>query len=277
MFSNYKIIELNDENDLRSYNQDLKLFEGAMSQSYPLGNDSFRICHGDNYFDFFRRLGEINYFIINNKQTKMVVGTACCILRTIDEKLFWYACDLKIDKNHRGNNLALKLFLNFFMKFFKTTTSGYLVSMDPGSKQIVYIFNNIQKSLPVNALNIKIGPTLYIYALPLNTMILIEKYLTAKFGCVTYLSLVGTKDLILDSTKQSMNLYHLQHGPFAAKTGTKNLNELSDAPTIMFSLPETSPLIKILAEHNIKTNITATIISHQMDFFDWHWILTSDI
>lgn len=280
-FSKYNFIEINKDH-LQSYNPNLKLFEQKMSQKYPLGNDSFSIDHGEDYFAFFKRLGEVQYMIIQNS-SELIVGTACSILRTYptpnqDNKqgesiAFWYLCDLKIDKDHRGKKLTSKLFMQMLSKFMSKSYHGYLISMDPASKQIVHIMNGIEKFLP-NKLCTK---TLWIYSVTVNTMIKIESYFVNAFNHISYLSLIGMKDLILTSTNKPIQLYHLQHGTFAATNNTKQLLELPDNATIMFCFPDNSPLQTIVQEFDIKTDISATIISLSMDFFDWHDILTSDI
>ena len=295
MFGNYKFITIEKEY-FNFYNTDLKLFEHKMVQKYPLGNDSFTINHGDNYFSFFQRLGEVYYFLIVKE--KQIIGTGCAILRECGNNKFWYLCDLKISKEHRGQNLTIGLFVKMFWKFFFKVWQGYLISMDPNSSQIVHIFNKIKNLLYIDIKNDK----LLIYSLPKEHMETIEKYLEPVFGKITYLSLAGKKDLVISSTNRAIDLYHLQHGPLkigtessdflgapmnfdlqssrgsvTAKENTKILKEIPDGATIMFCLNSNSPLVNILEKYNITTNISATIISYRMDFFDWNNILTSDI
>ncbi|XWV24892.1 hypothetical protein QJ856_gp0891 [Tupanvirus deep ocean] len=282
-FFKYNFIDIQGE-DLELFNPNLKLFELKMSQTYPLGNDSFCIDHGSDYFAFFKRLGNVHYIIIQDDDTKLIVGTACAILKecsapknasqAIKKSIqYWYLCDLKIDEQHRGQNLTSKLFMQMFYKFISITKRGYSISMDPNSKQIVHIINNLPKHLPIKFTMKK----LLIYSVPVEIMKVIERFFVCAYDNVSYLSLSGVKDLLLTSTNKPMEVYHLQHGIHAATAGIKKLTEIPITATIMFCFPESSPFQTIMDSLEIKTDITATIISCGMNFFDWHEILTSDI
>ncbi|XWV26136.1 hypothetical protein QJ857_gp0943 [Tupanvirus soda lake] len=282
-FFKYNFIDIQGD-DLELFNPNLKLFELKMSQTYPLGNDSFCIDHGSDYFAFFKRLGKVYYIIIQDDETKLIVGTACAILKKYNipksqknhskyEIQFWYLCDLKIEQQHRGQNLTSKLFMQMFHKFMSITKRGYLVTMDPDSKHIVHIIKNLPKYLPINFTTRK----LLIYSVSVETMKLIERFFVCAYDKVSYLSLSGVKDLFLTSTNKPMELYHLQHGIYTATSGTLKLEEIPASATIMFCFPEGSPFQTIMDSFEIKTDISATIISCGMNFFDWHDIMTSDI
>lgn len=253
------------------YNPNLKLFELKMSQKYPLGKDFFRINHGKNYFSFFERLGEVHYIILLSKKTKLIVGTACCILRKNEQDiLYWYLCDLKIVEKHRGQNLTGKLFMEFVNHFIKKTMRGYLISMDPGSEQIVHLINKIKNILPGAIQKTK----LLIYSVTTDVMKQIEEIFEIAFDSVSYLYLKGIKDIILESTKKPIELYHLQHG---APDNSVRLSDVPSTATIMFCFPIDSPLKIILDKLEIQTDSSATILSVGMQFYDWHNILTSEI
>ncbi|AYV85818.1 MAG: hypothetical protein Satyrvirus46_2 [Satyrvirus sp.] len=271
-FFPYNFINL-EEQEFELYNPNLKLFELKMMQFYPFGSDFFTINHGKNYFLFFKRLGSVRYFIVQHIDEKVIVGTACAILRSykVDDKKFnfWYLCDMKIDTEHRKQNLTRALFKNMFYKFSNISSSGYMISMDPGSQQLVHIFKNIlpqQQSLT----------KLLIYSLTVDKMKTIEKYFVTIFKNISYLSLAGKKDLILKSTNMPLEIYHMQHGNDFIPNA-KNLNEVPLTASIMFCIPSNSQIESVLREANITTDISATVISWSMDFFDWHSILTSDI
>lgn len=280
--SNYNFIVL-DHMNLDLYNPNLKLFETKMSHKYPLGNDSFSIDHGEDYFAFFKRLGKVHYIIIQDTKTKNIVGTACLILRkyTIYDysnktsKLIpiWYMCDLKISKEHRGRSLTSQLFLKLVHRFIPQSYYGYLVSMDPHSQQMIHIMKNVNKFLPIKFRTCK----LLIYVVSKNTMQSIEKYFIYAFGQISYITLSGKKDLILESSGKPMSIYHLQHSTFASTNNNYQLAEIPDDSQIMFCFPKSSPLEIIMNHLKITTEISATIISWAMNFFDWHQILTSDI
>lgn len=276
-FFPYEFLDLN-YSELDIFNSNLKLFEKKLEQEYPLGTDSFMIDHGEDYFAFFKRLTNINhikYYLIKHKNTGLVVGTSCAILRNYSmDKLstkFWYLCDLKIDQAHRGHNLTLTLFATEFYNLKSVTNRGYLISMDPSSERIVKIFTKIQNIL---AIDIDFGKLL-IYSVNVEQMRKIEKFFAVAFGQISYLSLKEKKDLILSSTKKPINLFHLQHG-FFAEHGV-SLEDLPPDATVMFCFPDNSLIKEIISNFDIETDITATIISHKMKFYDWHDILTSDI
>lgn len=293
-FFKYNFIDL-DDGDLELYNPNLKLFELKMLQKYSLGSDSFYIDHGKDYFAFFRRLGHVNYLIIQHDEEKIIIGTSCAILRkyskdgtnnkitgskSVTPKLvtaisFWYLCDLKIDIAHRGQDLTSKLLAHMAHKFITKCHRGYLISMDPGSKQIIHIFKNMDKIIPVGIPSNTLTKLL-IYSVNKQVMTDLERFFKCAFGDVTYLSLDGIKDLILTSTNKTMKVYHLQHGRYASPNGIL-LDMMPEESMCMFCFPKNSPLEMILNNLNIKTDITATIMSWSMKFFDWHDILTSDI
>lgn len=266
--------------ELDIFNPNLKMFEKKLEQKYALGSDSFTIHHGDDYFSFFKRLSNTNpktiyYYLIQYSDSKLIVGTACAILRNyqIEENRikFWYLCDLKIDSEHRGHNISLNLLMTTFNKINSTSRRGYLISMDPGSQQIIHILSKIKNILAIDFSFTK----LLIYKISTKQMALVERFFTIYFGQISYLSMSGIKDLKLTSTEQNIDMYHLQHG-FYGEVGI-DLNKINPDATIMFCFPEYSPLKGIMDKEDIKTDITSTIISYKMKFFDWHEILTSDI
>ncbi|NCQ51841.1 GNAT family N-acetyltransferase [archaeon] len=97
-----KQINLSNVNDRKKYSYELKEFEKQFV--YPLGNDTFHIEHGQNsdYFSFFEKLGKPNIMVLekNNK----IIGVCSAVLREINNKKYWYLCDFKIEKEHRGKN-----------------------------------------------------------------------------------------------------------------------------------------------------------------------------
>jgi hypothetical protein len=268
----YNFIEIT-EDKFDIYNINLKLFEISMRQKYSLGSDYFTIDHGKNYFRFFQRMGLVKYLIIQSDQTKLIVGTACTVLRSHGKNVYWYLCDLKIEESHRGKGLTQKLFLHLVKSFITISCRGYLVSMDPDSKQIFHILNGVKSAIPFKLYATK----LFIYSVDVVTMKQIEKFFQYAFDKVAYLSLNGIKDLVLESTGQPMVLYHLQHSGNADWQNSIPLDKVPPNATIMFCLPNLSPLKTVLDACNIDTNVTATIMHAGMSFMDWHSLLTSQI
>lgn len=266
-------------------NADLKSFESKMQQSYPLGADSFKIDHGDNYFKFFKRLGYMYYYLIKTSAGDLV-GTGCSVLRTsvINNKSYnyWYLCDLKVDPAHRGKHLSSYLIVTIIPKFIFKSRRGYLITMNNSDKTkinpVMGIFNKINS---VFKFNISFDTILNIYSLNREQLLSVMQLLVNTFGPLSVLSLRGIKDIVLTSTNAPMNLYHIQHGPNASLDSVPMDNIIkSDMidPVFMFCCPVTSELTKQLNEcGNITTNVTATIVHYNMEFFDWHNILTSEI
>jgi hypothetical protein len=95
------------------------------------------------------------------------------------------------------------------------------------------------------------------------------------WGKLSYLSLNSIKDLKLKSTGGTINLYHLQHGPYASHTDHIIPND--NNAYYMFCVTNYDPIIDILEKINVTTNITASIIYYKMENFNWSYILTSDI
>ena len=281
-FSPYEFIDL-EENNLELYNSNLVLFDFKISQKYSFGSDLIMFNYGRDYFAFFRRLGHINYFIIKHNERKIIIGTLCMILRKFtlpkrgkNNMLFWYICDLKIDTEYRGQKLTSKLFEHIFYRMSLITRRGYLITMNPTSQHIIHIINELQSTICTNYTSNK----LLIYMVPFSIMKIIERFFICAFGKITYITLSGIKDIIFHN-KKNVKIYHLHHETNSALTnkltsGIK-LSEIQSDSMIMFCFPKASPLENIMNDFNIQTDISATIISWSMDFFDWHDILTSDI
>lgn len=262
-------------NTIDTYNVNLKLFEIINETYYPYGNDFFSISHGENYIQFFRRLGCVYYFIIISKTSKLIIGVACAVLRTYNNHVFWYLCDLKIDKQHRRLQLPSLLFFKMYPVLSQICLSGYCISMDPTSIIIAKIFDQITLN-NINFCNIKTGPKIAIYTVNKNIFTVNANLFKNIFGDYTFLSLNGIKNLTLKSTNCSINIFHLQHGIFADNNG-QVIDSIPDNAECMFCIPYNTQAIDNLANINIISNVSATIFYRNMDYFNWKNILTSDI
>lgn len=271
--SQYNFIQISHDK-LDSYNDIVKDFELKLDQSYSLGDDSFTIDHGSAYFDFFKRLGKISYFLILHNH--YIVGTGCAILRTNADvnTSCWYLCDLKILPSHRGKSLPELLFMKMMIKCVQKSSKGYLVTMDKTDKKanpVIKLFTKIKDTI---FQSIKFT-TLQIYQVNVKQMLKLHSILEEQWMEISYLSLNGTKDLVLKSTNKPLNLYHLQHGPFASKGVL--LTDLPSDADIMFCCTETNKLVSLIRLIGIETSVTATVIHLLNDEFNLNWILTSDI
>ena len=121
-------------------------------------------------------------------------------------------------------------------------------------------------------LNFQNSGFLYIYSMDYDEIQEVRPILERYRGKVKYLSLRGTKDLILKSTGKPMCLLHLQYGDQAVGG-----REAMRGYQHMFCCHERDPLYKELKKRGVKTDIMAQIVSLNMSGTDWGFILTSDI
>jgi len=243
--------------------------------TYPLGSDFFKIDHGDDYFHFFRRLGLLTYYaIVHDDGT--VIGAAAGILRRLPFKpdgvarRTFYLCDLKISPAHRGRNVSLKLATYGLFRHYLRCPRGYAITMnDPSQKtnRIVHLAHKFRWASTDVA-----GPLL-IFSLDAERMNQLAPVVVKHRGPLSYLSLRGIKDIVLQSTGAPMPLLHVQFGPCAAEGEVAPLS----GHTHMFCTPSRDPLAAELKGLGYEPSASATILHHRMRGADWSFILTSDI
>lgn len=242
--------------------------------TYPLGEDFFQLDHGSNYFAFFDRLGEVNYYAALDGDRVAAVGAG--VLRQIPYcqgetcSPAWYLCDLKVHPNYQRQHLSLRLLRHAIDDNFLQCSHGYSISMNPGDRSPNRWVRVLEKFAPVT---FNCTTTLRIYSLDAEDMRLLEPLLVEHRGTISYLSLQGVKDLILQTNRQPLPLLHVQWGTTAQK-GVKNP---LPGYAHMFCVPENDDLAKVLAARSIHPSATASVVSHDMDRSDWRFILTSDI
>jgi hypothetical protein len=260
-----KIFEIKKSDRVKYQNEIEALEEIA---EYPLGDDFFKISHGKDYFNFFDRLGESHYFvcIIGNK----VVAVACGIIRKMDFKPIFYLCDLKVHPDFRGRHIPLRILLRAAFRYYLKCPRGYAISMDhKGQKE-----NRVAKLLKKFwILPFKVSAKILIYSLDYQQITNIRNLLEDHKGKIGFLSLKGTKDLILKSTQAPIPLLHIQYGV----TGDFSENLPREGYSHMISLLAIDQLVKLLENKNIFPDNTATLISHNTKSFNWDFVLTSDI
>ncbi len=233
---------------------------------YPLGEDSFTLDHGADYFAFFDRLGDVEYRLALDGDRVIAVG--CGILRRVPERT-WYLCDLKVDPEYRGRHLPLSMLTRYFLPHYLRCPRGYAISMNPaqGENRVVRLmqrFRWARLSVPV---------FLEIYSLDDVRMREVAPLVEKHRGPLSYLSLAGKKDLRLASTGKPLPLLHVQFGPCAER----GFPEPRDGHAHMLCAPGGDPLARALAERGIAPTATASILQHRMPWTDWRFVLTSDV
>ncbi len=238
--------------------------------SYPLGDDAFELDHGEDYFAFFDRLGDVVYYLALDGERVAAVGAA--ILRVVPGAgEAWYLCDLKVHPAYRGHRVPWKMFSHGFPRYYPRCGRGYGVTMNPpGGREnpVVRLAGRFGKLVSVSA-----DPQLNLYSLDAEEMAAFAPTLQAHRGPLSYLSLAGRKDLILESTGARLPLLHVQHGP-CAEDGVAAPVE---GHTHMFCAPVGDALDVAAAAEGLAPSATATVLSHRMGGWSWDFILTSDI
>lgn len=268
---NLNIKELSSAEWVSFQSQVAELEQGT---SYPLGDDRFEIDHGEDYFAFFTRMGELHYYVALDGDR--VVAVAAAILRSIppalqeEPKNVWYLCDLKVHPDYRGRYVPLTIFVHAFPKLHPLCSRAYGISMDTDRKRKNRVALMLRR-FPLAPMSI--ATKIEIISLDSMQMRQVEPIMRRYFGEVSYLSLKGKKDIILQSTGSAMPLLHVQFGPCAEQGYTEPI----DDHVHMFCVSEKHPLLRVLMSQEIYPSASATVVHHRMSDWDWSFILTSDI
>lgn len=267
-----KFIKITQQNRIL-YCEKLSQFEKIFS--YAFGSDSFSIEHGKNYFAFFDRLGESNFFIALDNQE--IIMTVSVIIRHIKlsrnsrpEKI-GYICDLKIHPEYRGRYLIQKLTVFAKREFQDVSDKFYAISMD----QVPFSFNrllNITQKLTI--LPLSKASHLVFYLLSYEQGKIAEMFLKNYFKTLNFISLSGQKDLILKSNSKALPFLHLSS---ETQNSLKNFETWQIGFQHMFCIPSHELIIEDLAKLGISYFTTATILQHGINTSDWRFIYSCDI
>lgn len=237
---------------------------------YPLGRDAFRISHGRNYFAFFERMGRVAYYAMAEGGTLAAVG--CGILRD-DSPRRWYVSDVKVHPRFRGRHLMVSMIYRAFWQNYLRCPRGYAVAMDPPDGRTPPALRSFShfRWLPASTLGFF---RLDLYsaddagarrALPL---------IARGLGTPRFLSLLGVKDLILESTRAPLPLLHLS---FSSRPAPREFAEPQPGHTHMWCVPREDPRTAILRAAGFVPTATATVIYHRLGDFDGTAIETAEI
>ena len=242
--------------------------------SYPLGEDAFQLDHGEDYFAFFDRMGELSYLVALDGER--VVAVVAAVLRRVpkklgaEEKYVWYLCDLKVHPDYRRRRIPWRIFSHALLYQYPRCGRVYGISMNApnsGDNPVASLVSRM-KLVPVS-----VATTLNIYSLNASEMEPIVPVLEESRGPLSYLSLLGKKDLILRSSNLPMPLVHVQFGSCAEH----DIGNPMEGHAHMFCAPRTDDLVCLLDGLGFKPAASATVIQHRMTDWDWRFVLTSDI
>ncbi len=257
--------------DRAAWGPRIQTLEGTAT--YPLGEDSFRIDHGADYFSFFDRLGsDLHYYVVADGDRALAVGAG--VVRRVPiggvTRECWYLCDLKVHPDGRGRRLPLRILSRGFVPGYWRCRRGYAVSMDPAGGEP----NRIARLLGrFRWARLSAAATLRIYSLDGPAMRRAQPLVERHRGPTGFLSLAGVKEIVLASTGRPMPLLHVQFGPCA----DPRLREPQPGSVHMLCAPAGDPLATELESTGVRPSATATVIQHRMDDADWRFVLTSDI
>lgn len=259
-------------NNLHLYQRRLSGLEKLAS--YPIGDDRFQIDHGDDYLRFFDRLGEVYYYASLERGQLIAVGAV--ILRRVPfrqggkPRRCWYGADVKVHPDHRGQRLLIAGANRKFIPHALRCLRGYAITMNPADGRPNRVVKIAQR---FRWLPITISGILQLYSLDADQMRAVEPLVIDHRGPVSYLSLGGIKDIVLESTGQPMPLLHVQFGP-CAERGQPTPEPGS---THMFCARKGDPLARAMEQRGFEPSATATIVSSGMADSDFRFVLTSDI
>jgi hypothetical protein len=245
---------------------------------YPLGDDWFKIDHGNDYFAFFDRLGELDYYIglAQPPDPPQVAIVGAGILRHIPfqqgaaPQSVWYLCDLKVHPQHQGQRASIQILSYAIAQGIQRCARGYLISMDPGDGGPNRLVRMLERWPLVPLKRVE---TLNIYSVDASQMPQLEPILSRHRGPIGYQSLRGVKDLRLQSTGAVLPLLHVQ---WAAAAGSVRADAAAGFAH-MFCAPSQDALALELDQIGLRPTATASIVAHGMKDCDWRFVLTSDI
>lgn len=278
---NYEGPVLITNGDIDLINNKSKKFEEQMSNYYPLTDtEQFRLDHGKIYSKFFDRMGKLHTNVCYDRE-KNLIATGSGVLRNINNNKIWYICDLKIDKKYRGRHIPFHMFMNS-LHLAKLSNKAYGITMNNSNdknNKVVKLAKKIKSPIGGFA----IAGTLLIYSLNSKDMLIAKPIIESIKGPIFFVNLRNIKDIILKSTNKPMNLCHvnlLKNAGNCKYYKDQVTYQIDVEYTYMFCFHKDDIINKKLNASNINTNITATIIHHNLDDLtpdNYDFIQTSEI
>lgn len=259
------------QTQLPRWQAQLEALEGL--SEYPLGTDSFRVSHGQNYFAFFERMGEVAYYGLEDAGQLVAVG--CGILRPaeVGRKRCWYVSDVKVHPQFRGRHLMVHLFARAFFQNYVRCPRGYAVAMDAADGRMPPSLRSIQHFRWLSATATGYV-RLNIYSADEEAMSRLWPVVTAGRAQARLVSLRGVKDLVLQSSKQPLPLLHLS---FSARPAPVSFEAPQPGSMHMWCAPQESALAQALSRLQVLPTATATVLHHRLPGFDGSALETAEI
>ena len=243
--------------------------------TYPYGDSFFKIDHGTDYFAFFERLGTLYYYVLVDKGT--VAGVVATVLINLPPHLglkkIWYYCDLKIHPDYRGRRLPIKMAYQVYLRNFLRSWNGFSISMNPASGSHQNRISKLSKWL--KWIPIRSDMQLCLFSLDKISMQKALPVLERHRGEVRFLSLEGTKDLILTQDHTRIPILHAQFGELGEKKAC--VREPKVDHIHMFCAQAEDPLVSELGNMQLFPSSTITLLNHGKQLQSWDWILTSNL
>lgn len=264
-----KFKKLTQESQFEQYSDKLKKFEKEFT--YPLGDETFTISHGNDgsYFDFFKKLGKVFYFVIEDKDRIVgddIVGVGCAILRSINGEKIWYLCDFKILKEYRGKGLLSKLAFRYFFPLYFYSRKMIAVNMSvPKNNSLVRNIFNIFSLFKVECSHS------YFYEFTSEKIKTIKenKYIKNNFVAITN---DGQKDIIVRN--KPVKLTHLIKKEYAEQNFSGlcfSVDNLNEDHSLMFCTIQENIKVEIEKNLNISPSYEISFINYGINKTNLHF------